>query len=260
ELVTAIRLGKNYEFHEMYRHADMLLVDDIQFIAGKDFAQEEFFHTFNALHEAGHQIVLSSDRPPKDLGRLDERLRSRFEWGLIVDVQPPDFETRLAIVNVKAFRLGLPLAEEVSAFIADSITTNVRQLEGAVKKMSAYRDLMKIPPDMDSARSAISELVRESPGLAPTPQLILQEVCSFYSLNPQMVLGNNRRADLVNARQITMYLCRLLTDKSLHDIGKFLKRDHTTVGHGCERVELQKQGDAQLGKDIQTLYENIKSK
>jgi chromosomal replication initiator protein len=148
----------------------------------------------------------------------------------------------------------------VAEFIADSITTNVRQLEGAVKKMSAYRDLMKIPPDMDSARSAISELVRESPGLAPTPQLILQEVCSYFNLNPQMLLGNNRRADLVNARQIIMYLCRLLTDKSLHDIGKFIKRDHTTVGHGVEQVEFRKQTDLQLSKDIQTLYENIKSK
>ena len=260
QLVTAIRLGKNYEFHETYRQLDVLLVDDIHFIAGKEYSQEEFFHTFNALYEAGHQIILASDRPPKDMHRLEERLRSRFEWGLIADIQPPDFETRLAIVNVKAFRLGLAMTEDVSEFIANSITSNVRQLEGTVKKLMAYRDLLKTPVDMESAKRAVADIVRESPGLSPTPQLIFQEVCDFYNLEPSLALGGNRRADLVNARQVTMYLCRLLTDKSLHEIGKFLKRDHTTVGHGCEKVETQKLSDPQFAKDIQTMYENIRNK
>lgn len=259
QLVTAIRLGKNYEFHETYRKLDVLLVDDIQFIAGKDFSQEEFFHTFNALYEAGHQIVLTSDRPPKDMSRLEERLRSRFEWGLIADIQPPDFETRMAIVNVKAMRLGMTLSEEVSEYIAGTITSNVRQLEGTVKKMMAYRDLLSSPVDLNTAKKAISDMVRESPGLSPTPQLILQSVCDFYNIEQSLVMGSHRRADLVNARQVTMYLCRLLTDKSLHDIGKFLKRDHTTVGHGCEKVEQQKKNDTQLTGDIQTIIENIKS-
>ena len=260
QLVTAIRLGKNYEFHNTYRHLDVLLVDDIQFIAGKEFAQEEFFHTFNALWESGHQIILSSDRPPKDMLRLEDRLRSRFEWGLIADLQPPDFETRLAIVNVKAFRLGLLLHKDVSEYIATSITANVRQLEGVVKKLLAYRDLMKNPVDMAAAKTAVEDIARESPGLSPTPQLILEEICSYYNLDQNQVLGNNRRADLVNARQITMYLCRVLTDKSLHEIGKFLKRDHTTVGHGCERVESQKLSDPRFSKEIKTLYENIRNK
>ncbi len=260
QLVTAIRLGKNYEFHETYRKLDVLLVDDIQFIAGKDFSQEEFFHTFNALYEAGHQIILTSDRPPKDMSRLEERLRSRFEWGLIADIQPPDFETRMAIVNVKAMRLGLPLSEQVAEYIATTITSNVRQLEGTVKKMMAYRDLMHSPLDLDTAKKAITDMVRESPGLSPTPQLIFQTVCDFFNLDPALVMGNHRRADLVNARQITMYLCRLLTDKSLHDIGKFLKRDHSTIGHGCDKVEMQKNADSQINKDIQTIIENIKSK
>ena len=259
QLVTAIRLGKNYEFHDTYRQLDVLLVDDIHFIAGKEYSQEEFFYTFNALYEAGHQIILASDRPPKDMHRLEERLRSRFEWGLIADIQPPDFETRLAIVNVKASSLGLSLTEDVSEYIATSITSNVRQLEGAVKKIMAYKDLMKFQVDMKAAERAVADIVRESPGLAPTPQLILQEVCAFYNLEPNHVLGANRRADLVNARQVTMYLCRILTDKSLHEIGKFLKRDHTTVGHGCDRVEAQKMSDQYFSKDIQSIYDNIRN-
>ncbi|MDR2671060.1 MAG: chromosomal replication initiator protein DnaA [Oscillospiraceae bacterium] len=260
ELVTAIRVGKNYEFHETYRKLDVLLVDDIQFIAGKDFSQEEFFYTFNALYESGHQIVLTSDRPPKDMNRLEDRLRSRFEWGLIADIQPPDFETRMAIVNAKAARLGLTVSEDVAEYIANTITANVRQLEGTVKKMLAYRDLMHSTLDLESAKRAISDIVRESPGLAPTPQLILEEVCSYYALDPALILSANRRADLVTARQAAMYLCRLLTDRSLHDIGKFFKRDHTTISHGCERVEQQKSSDPAFARDLQTIVENIKSR
>ena len=260
QLITAIRLGKNYEFHDTFRHLDVLLVDDIHFIAGKESSQEEFFHTFNSLYEANRQIILSSDRPPKDMSRLEERLRSRFEWGLIADIQPPDFETRLAIVNVKAFRLGMTLSEEVAEYIANTITANVRQLEGAVKKLMAYRDLIRAPVDLATATQAIADIVRESPGLAPTPQLILQEVCDFYNIEPALVLGGNRRADIVNSRQMTMYLCRRLTNCSLHEIGKFIKRDHTTVGHGCDRVEILCGTDSVLAKDIQTLIENIRNK
>ncbi|MDR0382122.1 MAG: chromosomal replication initiator protein DnaA [Oscillospiraceae bacterium] len=260
ELVTAIRVGKNYEFHETYRKLDVLLVDDIQFIAGKDFSQEEFFYTFNALYESGHQIVLTSDRPPKDMNRLEDRLRSRFEWGLIADIQPPDFETRMAIVNAKAARLGLTVSEDVAEYIANTITSNVRQLEGTVKKMLAYRDLMHSAIDLESAKRAISDIVRESPGLAPTPQLILEEVCGYYALDPALILSANRRSDLVTARQAAMYLCRLLTDRSLHDIGKFFKRDHTTISHGCERVEQQKSSDPAFARDLQTIIENVKSR
>ncbi|MCL2747065.1 MAG: chromosomal replication initiator protein DnaA [Oscillospiraceae bacterium] len=260
QLVTAIRLGKNYEFHDNYRRLDMLLVDDIHFIAGKEFSQEEFFHTFNTLHEAGRQIILASDRPPKDVSRLEERLRTRFEWGLIADIQPPDYETRLAIVNVKAFRLGLSLPEEVSDYIAGTISSNIRQLEGVVKKMMAYRDLVNKPISMETAEQAISEIVRESPGLSPTPTLNLQEVCDFYNLDSAQVLGANRRSDVVRARQLTMYLCRLLTTKSLHDIGKFINRDHTTVGHGCEKVEALRVSDPMISKDIQSMIENIRNK
>ncbi len=260
DLVTAIRTGKNYEFHERFRKLDILLVDDIQFIAGKDFSQEEFFHTFNALYDEGHQIVLTSDQPPKSVNKLEERLRTRFEWGITTDIVPPDYETRLAIVNVKAYRLGLKIPEDVVAYIAHSATANVRQIEGVVKKLLAYRDLLHKEVDMDTAKRAIADLVRERPGLSPTPALILQEVCSYYNVDKTDIFSSNRRADLVLARQMAMYLTRLLTQDSLHEIGKFFRRDHTTVGHGCDRIESQRGTDQKLGRDIQTLVENIKSK
>ena len=260
QLITSIRLGKNYEFHDKYRHLDVLLVDDIHFIAGKESSQEEFFHTFNSLYEAGRQIILASDRPPKEMNRLEDRLRTRFEWGLIADIQPPDFETRQAIVKVKSLRLGLTLSDEVTEYIVGAITANVRQLEGVVKKLMAYRDLLNTTVDIEAAKKAIADIVLESPGLSPTPQLILQEVCDFYNIEPALVLGSNRRAEIVNARQVTMYLCRSLTDKSLHEVGKFIKRDHTTVGHGCEKVESQKQSDSSFAKDIQAITENIRNK
>lgn len=260
ELVIAIRNGKNYEFHEKYRQLDLLLVDDIQFIAGRDFSQEEFFHTFNALYESQHQIVLTSDRPPKDMEKLEERLRTRFEWGIITDLKPPDFETRMAIINVKAYRLGLSLSDEVIDYIAHSATANVRQIEGVVKKLVAYRDLMGVDIDMDAARRSIADVIRERPGLSPTPILVLQEVCSYYNVEKSDIFSANRRADLVLARQTAMYLTRLLTNESLHEIGRFFRRDHTTVAHGCDRIEAQKATDVKLARDLQVMTENIKNK
>ena len=260
ELVTAIRIGKNYEFHEKYRKPDLLLVDDIHFISRTDFAQEEFFHTFNALFQAGRQIVLTSDRPPKEMTRLEDRLKTRFEWGLISDIKPPDFETRMAIIKVKAFRLGLDLPDEVAEYIADTVTSNVRQLEGCVKKMMAYQELMRGEISLDTAKMALSDMVRDNPGLAPTPSLILNEICSYFNLEASDILSNNRRSDLVEARQSAMYIVRKLTDSSLHEIGKFFRRDHTTVLHAHDRVETRRQNDTSFNTDIQTLIENIKNK
>ncbi len=260
ELVAAIRTGKNHEFHEKYRRANLLLVDDIQFIAGKDFSQEEFFHTFNTLYESGHQLVMTADRPPKELNRIEDRLLSRFGWGLVTDLQPPDFETRMAIVKVKAFRLGLHMPNEVAEYIASSVTGNVRLLEGSVKKLMAYRDLLHGDIQLEAAKRALNDLIRENPGVAPTPKLIIGEVCDFMGFTREEILGSNRRAELVEARQVAMYLCRRMTDLSLSDLGKSFNRDHTTVLHAFERIEERQEQSQQLRDSLATMMENIKNK
>ncbi len=259
DLVSALQEKRTAEFHEKYRMANLLLVDDIQFIGGRNFSQEEFFHTFNTLYEANHQIVLTSDRPPKDMPALEERLRTRFECGLIVDIQPPDFETRMAIVKSKAARLGLLLSDDVTIYLATVITANVRQLEGSVKKMAAFRDLMNNSIDLEMAERAISDLLKENPGLNPTPSMIITQVASFYGIEERDILGKNRQADVANARQVCMYLTRSLTSMSYKDIGvKVFRRDHSTVMYAVEKVEEQRASDSQFNKTIQLLMENIR--
>ncbi|MDR0325358.1 MAG: chromosomal replication initiator protein DnaA [Oscillospiraceae bacterium] len=259
DLVAALKEKSTDKFRGRYRSADLLLVDDIQFIAGRDFSQEEFFHTFNALYEEGRQIVLTSDRRPRDLQRFEERLLTRFEWGLIVDVKPPDFETRIAIVQDKAQRLGIPILPEVAEYIAQAITSNVRQLEGAVKKLMASRDLMASSLDLNTAQEVVADMIRQSPGLNPTPQLILGEVCSFYKLDERQITGKGRQADLVTARQTAMYLIRDMTSLSLEQIGdKLFSRDHSTVVHSVQRVEDRRKEDPAYDNDIKTIIENIR--
>jgi chromosomal replication initiator protein len=258
-LSAAIASKTTADFKELYRSADLLLVDDIQFIGKTDFAQEEFFHTFNALLDDGKQVVVTSDKPPRDLPRLVDRLRTRFESGGPTDIKPPDFETRIAIVNSKARSFGVRLSPEVTEYLAQTITSNVRQIEGAVKKLLAIHDLMDTPIDLHAAQEAIADMIRESPGLNPTPQLILSEVASFYKLDEPQITGKGRQASLVIARQTAMYLIREMTSMSLEQIGdKVFSRDHSTVSHSIQRVEERRKEDADYDNDLKSIVENIR--
>jgi len=260
ELVEAIQNGTVSEFRSRYRQADLLLVDDIQFIAGKERTQEEFFHTFNALHEAGKQVVLTSDRPPKEIAALVDRLRTRFEAGLLADIQPPDFETRMALVAEKSAMMDVKLPQDVIEYIASSINNNVRELEGAVKKIAAIHSLMGKKIDLPMAQDAIRDIFKERPGLNPTPELILEEVAAFYNLPPEKIRSKSRTADIVVPRQITCYLIRELTALSLPDIGKFVNQHHTTVLYGCEKLAEEMERNEELNNTVNDLRQNIQSR
>ena len=261
ELIDAIRNGKNIEFRNKYREADLFLVDDVQFIAGKESTQEEFFHTFNALHEENKQIVLTSDRKPSDMSTLEDRLRSRFEWGLIADIQPPDYETRMAILKNKAKGLGLNLSDDVCNYIAINITNNVRLLEGTVKKILAYRDLNDMPLDLNNISRAIEDMFKgDSGNVLPTPSLIISQVCKFYNVDEIILRGSQRTRNIAEPRQIAMYLIRKLTNLSLPEIGQQFAKDHTTVMHSIKQVEQKlKSGDSELQNNIRDITANINS-
>ncbi|MDD6189287.1 MAG: chromosomal replication initiator protein DnaA [Clostridiales bacterium] len=237
ELVNAIQSGKNTEFRNKYRYADLLMVDDIQFIAGKIQTQEEFFHTFNTLYEAGKQIVLTSDRPPKEMLRLEERLRSRFEWGVLVDIQPPDYETRLAIVKNKAQSMGVPLEDNIAAYIAENVTENIRQLEGTVKKILAYRELIvDADINIDLVERITKEIIRGDREY--TPDMIIEKVAAYYSITADDIKGSSRQKNTALARQISMYLIRKLINMPLADIGEVIGgKDHSTVMHSIKKIE-----------------------
>ncbi len=237
EFIEAVRSGKNFEFRDKYRNADLFLMDDIQFIAGKDSTQEEFFHTFNTLYENHHQIVLTSDRIPSDMLRLEDRLRTRFEWGLIVDIQPPDYETRWAITKNKAMSLALELPDDVCDYIAENITNNVRQIEGTVKKIKAYHDLTGMPLDISNVSRAIKDMYHGKAQAVPTPNLIISEVSRFYSLEESVLRSTQKNKGTAEARQIAMYLIRKMTNLSLPDIAKEFGKNHTTVLYAIRRVE-----------------------
>lgn len=258
ELINAIGEGLVQEFRDKYRYADLFLVDDIQFVAGKDRTQEEFFHTFNALYEAHKQIVLTSDRPPKEIHTLEERLKTRFEWGLLADIQPPDYETRMAIIHVKAESLGVNLPDKVMDYIAKTITSNVRQLEGTVKKIKALHDLMGRTIDIKLAKEAIADIFKENPGLNPTPELILREVSRYYCIPVEKLQGSGRAKDMVLPRQVAMYLIREMTGYSLPEIGKVFSRDHTTVLHAINKVENYLAETSEMDNIIRTLKANIR--
>jgi len=257
ELISALQEGKNVEFRNKYRNADLFLVDDIQFIAGKTSTQEEFFHTFNSLHEANKQIVLTSDRPPHEIQTLEERLKTRFQWGLLADIQPPDYETRMAIIKNKAYSLGLQMPDDVCSYIAENITTNVRQIEGTVKKIMAYRDLTGNEIDLNSVSRAIKDMYKGKTSALPTPSLIISEVCSFFGIEENVLRGTLKDKKTTDARQIAMYLIRKMTNLSFPDIGKEFGKDHTTVMHACKRVEAKL---ASMSKTIADIQANINSK
>ncbi len=263
ELVAAIQAGpsKTAEMREKYRQATLLLVDDVQFIAGKKQTQEEFFHTFNTLYESGRQIVLTSDRPPSEMMQLEDRLQTRFEWGLLVDVAPPEFETRLAIVKSKSALLGLDLPDKIAAYIAENVTANVRQLEGTVNKIKAYKELLGDEVDEDTVMRAIRDMLKRSNEYVPSPGVIIDYICKYYNLDESAIRGPQRRRDMTQARQVAMYLIRSMTNLSLDDIGReFGNRDHTTVLHSLDKVEAQMKTDKAFAETIKEIKTNINSK
>ncbi|MCD7821549.1 MAG: chromosomal replication initiator protein DnaA [Clostridiales bacterium] len=257
ELNEAIRLNSTDAFRQKYRDKDLLLVDDIQFIAGKDSTQEEFFNTFNNLYEAGKQIVLTSDRPPSDMVRLEDRLRTRFEWGLMADIQPPDYETRCAIIKEKAILLGLNMPQDIIEYIAQNITANVRQLEGSLHRLMAYRDLLGNQVDDVSAGRAIRELIRSSSELTPAPDVILEETAKFYGISKEAILTTSRKSNIIRARQVSMYIIRSMTSLSLPEIGKIYDMHHTTVMHSIDKIENSLKTDKALADVIKDIKANI---
>ena len=260
ELIAAITSGNNIEFRNKYREADLFLIDDIQFIAGKNSTQEEFFHTFNKLYEEHKQIVMTSDRKPSDMQTLEDRLRTRFEWGLLADIQPPDYETRMAILKNKANQIGLDLSDDVCHYIANNITNNVRQIEGTVKKIMAYRDLNDMPMNLNNISRAIADMFKTEGNALPTPGLIVSQVCKFYNIDEIVLRGTNKSKGTAEARQVAMYLVRKLTNLSLPDIGQEFSRDHSTVLYAIRKVEMDlKNGNDVLKSNIQDITANINS-
>ena len=260
ELIAAIQSGKNIEFRNKYREADLFLIDDIQFIAGKETTQEEFFHTFNKLYEEHKQIVMTSDRKPSDMLTLEDRLKTRFEWGLLADIQPPDYETRMAILKNKAVHLGLNLTDDVCNFIAINITNNVRQIEGTVKKIMAYRDLNNMPLDLDNISRAINDMFKVEGNALPTPSLIISQVCKFYSVDEIALRGSQKSKGISEPRQVAMYLVRKLTNLSLPEIGQQFNKDHTTVLYNIRKVEVAlKDNNTELQNNIRDITANINS-
>ena len=260
ELIAAIQSGKNIEFRNKYREADLFLIDDVQFIAGKESTQEEFFHTFNKLYEEHKQIVMTSDRKPSDMLTLEDRLKTRFEWGLLADIQPPDYETRMAILKNKAHQLGLDFSDDVCNYIAINVTNNVRQIEGTVKKIMAYRDLNGMNINLDNVTRVISDMFKSEGNALPTPSLIISQVCKFYSVDETVLRGTQRNRGVSEARQMSMYLIRKLTNLSLPDIGNEFAKDHTTVLHAIRKVEAAlKAGDTTMQNNVRDITANINS-
>ncbi len=259
QLVRAIKNGTTEDFHNKYRNVDLFLVDDIQFIAGKQQTQNEFFHTFNSIYEAGNQIVITSDRPPQEMATLDDRLRTRFEWGLMADIQPPDLETRMAITRNKASQLGLMLSDDAVTYIADNITDNIRRLEGVVKKLTAYKEILNEIIDIDSVKRAIKDVIKE--GIyTPTPDTIIRETARYFQIEESELRGQSRSKSVAMARQISMYLIRTLTNLSLQSIGEMYEgRNHATVLSSIRKVENLLQTDQHTGIVVRDITSNINS-
>ena len=260
ELITSIQAGRTDEFRQTYRPADVLLVDDIQFIAGKESTQEEFFHTFNTLHGAGKQIVLASDRPAKEIKSLEERLRTRFEWGLTADIQPPDFETRVAIIRRKAELLNLHMPDEVSEFIANHLKSNIRQLEGAVKKLNAYYLLEGIQPAIGVAQNAIKDILNETQPVPVTIEKIISEVARTYNVSPAEIRGMRRTANISSARQTASSVEREVAGMSMARSGReFSGRDHSTIVYSLKAMEQNLENDRRLKETVEDIIKNVRS-
>ncbi len=258
ELINSIRDDKNVEFRNRYRNIDVLLVDDIQFIAGKESTQEEFFHTFNALHDANKQIIISSDRPPKEIPTLEDRLRSRFEWGLIADIQPPDLETRIAILRKKANVENLEVPNEVMHFIANKIQSNIRELEGALIRIVAYSSLTGQDITVDLANEALKDIISGNNPKKITVPIIKEVISDYFNIKIEDFNSKKRTRAIAFPRQIAMYLCRELTDLSLPKVGEeFGGRDHSTVIHACDKISSDIKKDLNLRNTIEKLKKQI---
>ena len=261
EVINCIRSGdalKMNNMREKYRTVDILMIDDIQFIIGKESTQEEFFHTFNTLHSAGKQIILSSDKPPKDMETLEERFRSRFEWGLIADIQPPDYETRMAILRKNAENYSKEIDDEVLRYIADNIKSNIRELEGALNKIIAFSKLNKVDINLDYAEEALKDVIYPDKPKDITPSLIIEVVAEHFGVNPEDITSKKRNSEFVQPRQVVMYLCRTLTATSLQSIAKILgKKDHTTVIHGINKISDEIETNEDLRNKIEVIRKKI---
>ncbi|MGC8874638.1 MAG: chromosomal replication initiator protein DnaA [Chloroflexia bacterium] len=258
DLINAIRRQQTDAFRQRYRSNDILLIDDIQFIAGKESTQEEFFHTFNTLHAACKQVVITSDRPPKAILTLEERLRSRFEGGLIVDIQPPDLETRMAILRAKAEEREVSLPEAVAEFLAQRVQSNIRELEGALNRVLVFAELNGVPLSVELAQRALDEVFFQSRRRSVTPQRVLEAVARRFGLSPEDLCSKSRKQEVALPRQIAMYLMREETGISFAEIGQQLGgRDHTTVLYGCERIAQEIEVDASLRREVLSLREAL---
>ena len=260
DFINALRYKNVISFKESYRNNDVLLVDDIQFLEEKEASQQEFFHTFNALHGTNRQIVLSSDRPPKDLSTLEDRLRSRFEWGLVTDIQPPDLETRIAILDKYAERENLKVDREIINLIAERVTTNIRELEGAVTRVVAFSSLTGTPADIDTARKVLKDMMPEDNQARVTSQRILKEVSKYFSIPINVLVGSKRNQYIAHARQVAMYLCRELTSDSLPAIGRvFGNRDHATVIYAITKINDLISKESDVYKHVKEITNRVRS-
>ncbi len=261
DLIDAIRNVNNTnmaKFREKYRNIDVLLIDDIQFIIGKESTQEEFFHTFNDLHGAKKQIIISSDKPPKDMEILEDRIRSRFEWGLVADISSPDYETRVAILHKKEEMDGYHLDPKIIEYIAENITSNIRELEGSLNKIIAYANLVKSDITMELAETVLKDMITPNAKKVITPEYIINTVAEHFDLTPEDLASSKRNSKIVFPRQIAMYLCRELTSVPLKGIGKCIgNRDHTTVMHGCEKIEAEVLKSASTRNTIEIIKKKI---
>ena len=259
EMINSIRDDRTEEFRVKYRNIDFLLIDDIQFLAKKERTQEEFFHTFNALHEANKQIIISSDRPPKEIPTLEDRLRTRFEWGLITDITAPDYETRVAILRKKAQLENFDIPDEIMSYIAEKIDSNIRELEGALIRVIAYSSLNRTTINLDLAKESLKEIITEKKPTVITPEIIQEVVSENFNIRIEDLKSKKRTQNIVYPRQISMYLCRTLTDLSLPKIGEYFGgRDHTTVIHSYEKISSEMIKNPSLSNTISSLTEKIK--
>ncbi|MDD3368166.1 MAG: chromosomal replication initiator protein DnaA [Lachnospiraceae bacterium] len=260
EVIESIRSGNASVMNKLrdkYRNVDVLMVDDVQFIIGKESTQEEFFHTFNALHSAGKQIVLSSDKPPKEMETLEERFRSRFEWGLISDIQPPDYETRMAILRKNAENYDKVVDDTIIQYIATNIKSNIRELEGAFNKIIAFSKLNNVEITLPMAEEALKDIISPDQPKKVTLELILNTICEHFNVKADDIKSKKRNAEIVMPRQIFMYLSRELTDDSLTSIALFINRDHTTAMHGVDKVEKKLATDDNLVNNIEIIKKKI---
>ena len=261
EVIEAIRNSNNTamtKFREKYRNIDVLLIDDVQFIIGKESTQEEFFHTFNTLHGANKQIILSSDRPPKDMDILEDRIRSRFEWGLTVDIQPPDYETRMAILRKKEELEGYNIDNEIIKYIATNVKSNIRELEGALNNLLAYSNLEKTEITMEIAQKELQNIITPDKPKEITPQLIIEVVSEHFQISLDQMISKNRSKDIARPRQIAMYLCKNMTDTPLDSIGALLGgRDHSTIIHGVQKISDEYESDETTRSLIDTIKKKI---